>query len=62
MDEQRISSLVYGDLVKDAMHGRYVRFSRRIDATAVEVLDRNTLEVLPDWTHVAHLDLTPCGK
>jgi hypothetical protein len=43
--------LAYGELVYDELDRRYARFVRRVDGSAVVLMDRNTLKELPDYRH-----------
>lgn len=55
LDADSLKNLKYGDKFVCRMHGKVVRFSRWIDETAAEVMTSDTCEILPDWTHIAHM-------
>ncbi len=46
------TTLTHGDLVFSELHGRHVRFVAYHDGGLfLEVMDRDTLAVLPDYVH-----------
>jgi hypothetical protein len=48
---ERVLNLTYGERVYSMVHRRWVRFVRWADADFAEVMENDTLAILPDLVH-----------